>query len=117
MKHRVPLRAVASARSGDKGDTSNVGVWVYDARHYEEVKASLTPERLKREYPDLFRGAIERYELPGLHGLNFVIHEALEGGVNASLNLDSHGKAWSFLILALEVEVTVLNDPAAPQNP
>lgn len=117
MKHRVPLRAVASARSGDKGDTSNVGVWVYDPRHYEEVKAALTPERLKREYPDLFRGAIERYELPGLHGLNFVIHEALEGGVNASLNLDSHGKAWSFLILALEVEVTVLNDPAAPQNP
>jgi hypothetical protein len=111
MKHRVPLRAVASARAGDKGDTSNVAVWVYDPRHYEEVKASLTPERLKAAYPELFRGRIERYELPGLHGLNFVFHNALEGGVNASLNLDSHGKSWSFLVLALEVEVTALNDP------
>jgi hypothetical protein len=50
------------------------------------------------------RGDIERYELPHLHGLNFVMHEALEGGVNSSLNLDSHGKSWSYLILGLELE-------------
>ncbi len=102
---RLPLREVASARAGDKGDISCVSVWVYDPRDYEFVKASLTPERLAAAYPVLFRGRIERHELPGLHGLNFVMHAALEGGVNASLNLDLHGKSFSYLILALDVEV------------
>lgn len=105
-RRTVPLREVASARTGDKGDISCVSVWVYDPRDYEDVKASLTTERLAAAYPALWRGRIERYELPGLHGLNFVMHDALEGGVNASLNLDSHGKSFSFLLLALEVEVS-----------
>jgi hypothetical protein len=106
MKHAVELREVASARTGDKGDISCVSVWVYDPRDYEDVKASLTVERLRTEYPKLWRGAIERYEIPALNGLNFVMHDALEGGVNSSLNLDSHGKSFSFLMLALTVEVT-----------
>ena len=106
MKHTVPLREVASARTGDKGDISCVSVWVYDARDYEDVKASQTVERLAAAYPALWRGPIERYEVPALHGLNFVFHDALEGGVNASLNLDFHGKSFSFLVLALDVAVT-----------
>ncbi len=106
MKRTVPLREVASARTGDKGDISCVSVWVYDERDYEDVKASLSVERLAAAYPGLWRGAIERYEVPALHGLNFVFHDALEGGVNASLNLDFHGKSFSFLMLALDVEVT-----------
>ena len=65
---------------------------------------SVTAERIKRTYPDLIRGAVERYELAHLHGLNFVLHDALEGGVNSSLNLDSHGKSWSFLILRLPLD-------------
>jgi hypothetical protein len=106
MKHAVELREVASARTGDKGDISCVSVWVYDPRDYEDVKASLTVERLRNEYPRLWRGAIERYEVPALNGLNFVMHDALEGGVNSSLNLDFHGKSFSFLMLALTVDVT-----------
>lgn len=106
MKHTVPLREVASARTGDKGDISCVSVWVYDPKDYEDVKASLSVERLAAIYPELWRGPIERYEVPALHGLNFVFHDALEGGVNASLNLDFHGKSFSFLMLALDVEVT-----------
>ncbi len=102
---RLPLRQVASARAGDKGDISCISVWVHDSRDYEAVKASLTPERVAAAYPALFRGRVERYELPGLHGLNFVMHAALEGGVNASLNLDLHGKSFSYLMLALDVEV------------
>jgi hypothetical protein len=101
----VQLREIASARSGDKGDISNVSVWVYDPRHYEDVKTNLTVERLAAAYPALWRGPIERYELPALHGLNFVFHNALEGGVNASLNLDSHGKSFSFLVLAMTIEL------------
>ena len=69
------------------------------------VAAQLTPQRLKAEFGAVLRGDITRYDLPNLHGFNFVMTSALEGGVNASLNLDSHGKSWSYLILALEVEV------------
>ena len=104
--HTVPLRDIASARSGDKGNISNVAVWVYDPRDYEDVRASLTVERLKATHPALWCGAIERHELPGLHGLNFVFHDALEGGVNASLNLDAHGKSFGFLLLALPIAVS-----------
>ena len=103
MTRTVPLRDIASARAGDKGDISNIGVWVYDPAHFEAVRRSLTAARVKAAYPNLFRGQVTRYDLPALHGLNFVIGHGLEGGVNASLNVDAHGKSFSFLILALDV--------------
>ena len=105
MSARVRLREIAHARSGDKGNTSNVCVFVYDSEHYAAVAAQLTGELLKGQFGDLFTGDITRYELPALHGLNFVMQSALEGGVNESLNLDGHGKSWSSLILGLEVEI------------
>ena len=104
-RRRVPLREVAHARAGDKGNISSVAVFAYEPRHYPALKAQLTPERLKAEFGGVLRGAITRYELDGLHGLNFVMRAGLEGGVNSSLNLDAHGKSWSFLLLALEVDV------------
>lgn len=104
-EHSVPLREIAHARAGDKGNISNVSLFVYDPRHYEAVKAQVTPQRLKEEFGGVLRGEIVRYELEGLHGFNFVMSEALEGGVNSSLNLDSHGKSWSFLLLSLQVNV------------
>lgn len=105
MTRRVQLRDIAHARAGDKGNLSNVSVWVYEPRHYGAVKRQLTADRIKQAYPNLIRGKVVRYELDQLHGLNFVMEDALEGGVNSSLNLDAHGKSWSFLLLALEVEV------------
>ena len=66
----------------------------------------VTPERIKRAFPNLIRGEITRYEVPHLHGLNLVMRETLEGGVNASLNLDSHGKSFSYLILGLTLDET-----------
>jgi hypothetical protein len=98
------VRDIAHARAGDKGNTSNVNVWVYDPEDFDLLRQVLTPERLKREFPGLIRGEITRYELPHLHGINLVMREALEGGVNASLNLDSHGKSWSYLILGLALD-------------
>ena len=98
------VRDIAHARAGDKGNTSNVSVWVYDATQYDLLRRSLTVERIKGAFPQLIRGAVERYEIPHLQGLNFVLHDALEGGVNSSLNLDSHGKSWSYLILGLELD-------------
>ena len=98
------VRDIAHARAGDKGNTSNINVWAYDAADFELLKRSLTAERIKREFPHLVRGKVERYVIEHLRGLNFVLHEALEGGVNASLNLDSHGKSWSYLLLGLPLE-------------
>ena len=80
-------------------------MWVYDPGDYLIVKEQLTGARLKAAFPDLIKGTVERYALDHLHGLNFVLGEALEGGVNTSLGLDSHGKSWSFLILGLEIEL------------
>lgn len=105
MIRRVLLHDVAHARAGDKGDISCVSVWVKEPRLYPQLKAQLTAERVKAAFPKLIRGAVERYALDHLHGLNFVLHASLEGGVNTSLNLDSHGKSWSYLLLGLEIEI------------
>jgi hypothetical protein len=105
MSRKVKLHRIAHARAGDKGNTSNVSVWVYDPGDYPLVKAQLTAERVKAAFPALIRGPVRRYELDQLHGLNFVMEDALEGGVNTSLGLDSHGKSWSYLLLGLEIDV------------
>lgn len=102
---RIPLRAIASARAGDKGDALNVSVWALDPDFYAAIRAQLTAERVKDAFPALFLGEVRRYELPALHGLNFVMRRALAGGVNASLNLDAHGKSFSFLVLSLEIDI------------
>jgi len=99
------FRDIAHARAGDKGNRSSINVFVYDERHYEAVAQQLTPQRLKQHFAGLLKGEIKRYDLPQLGGFNFVLDEALEGGVNESLNLDTHGKSWSSLILGLTVEV------------
>jgi hypothetical protein len=101
----VPLAELAHARAGDKGNTSSISVWAFEPGDYPLLKAQLTAARIKAAFPRLIRGEVVRYELDHLHGLNFVLYDALEGGVNTSLGLDSHGKSWSFLILGLGIEV------------
>ena len=96
MTKRISLRDIAHARAGDKGNRSNVGIFVYEEKHYSTLVREITPERLKSEFSNL---------LPKVHGLNVVMDRALEGGVNESLNLDGHGKSWSFLILDLQIDI------------
>lgn len=105
VKRKVRLHEIAHARAGDKGNTSNISVWVYDPGDYPLLKAELTAERIKAAFPKLIQGKVTRYALDHLHGLNFVLEDALEGGVNTSLGLDSHGKSWSFLVLGLEIDM------------
>jgi hypothetical protein len=81
-----------------------VNVWAYDPADFALLKRTLTVERIRREFPALTRGEIRRYVIEHLQGLNFVMQEALEGGVNSSLNLDWHGKSWSYLILGLALD-------------
>ncbi|MGF1649123.1 MAG: hypothetical protein ACFCUN_01580 [Hyphomicrobiaceae bacterium] len=102
---RVRLHDIAHARAGDKGNISSISVWPYDPGDYAALREALTAERVKSGFAGLIRGNVERYELDGLGGLNFVLHDALEGGVNTSLNLDGHGKSWSSLLLSLEIEI------------
>ena len=102
---RVPLYAMAHARSGDKGDGSNVGVLAYDDRGYEILKKWLTPERVRAHFGEIVKGRVDRYDLPNLRGLNFILHDSLGGGGSASLKTDAQGKTHGMALLRMDVEV------------
>jgi len=102
---KVQLVHLAHTRSGDKGDTANVGVIAYDPAHFELLKEALTPEAVKAHYGPLVKGRVERFELPNLHALNFLLHEALGGGGTMSLMTDAQGKVFSTSLLRMEIEV------------
>lgn len=102
---RTPLREIAHARAGDKGDVSNVSVIAYDAADYETLRRHVTAERVREHFQGIVRGEVRRYELPRVKALNFVMQRALAGGVTRSLRMDLHGKALSSLMLTLEIDV------------
>ena len=102
---RVPLVQLAHARSGDKGDSANIGVIAYDVDIYPVLVEQLTAHHVKKQFGEWVRGAVERYELPNLHALNFVLHQALDGGGTVSLRTDAQGKVLSAALLRLEIEV------------
>ena len=108
---RVPLYALAHARSGDKGDGSNVGVLAYDDRGYDILKEWLTPERVKAHFGEIVRGRVDRYDLPNLRGLNFILHDSLGGGGSASLKTDAQGKTHGMALLRMIVDVPDDYDP------
>ena len=102
----VPLSRIAHTRSGDKGDTCNIGVIAYDERHYPALVREVTAERVKKHFGSLVAGEVERYELPNLGALNFLLHRALGGGGTVSLRTDAQGKTFGAALLRLEVELT-----------
>ncbi|MEO1494246.1 MAG: hypothetical protein AAFV19_19010 [Pseudomonadota bacterium] len=107
-RERLPLHAVAHGRAGDKGDTSNVSVIAYRPEAWPYLLEQVTAERVLATFAHLGASGCQRYALPNLHALNFVIQNALQGGVNASLGLDRHGKTLSFLLLGeIDVEVPI----------
>lgn len=101
----IPLYAMAHARSGDKGDGSNVGVLAYDDEGYGILRSWLTAERVKDHFGAIVRGNVERYELPLVRGLNFILHDSLGGGGSASLKTDAQGKTHALALLRIMVEV------------
>ncbi len=103
----VPLVHIAHARSGDKGDTANVGLIVYDPAHYELIREQVTAERVKAHFAGMVEGKVERFELPNLGALNFLLHGALDGGGTISLMNDAQGKAFSTGLLRMEIAVPV----------
>jgi hypothetical protein len=102
---RVRLLELAHARSGDKGDTANVGVIALRPEFYPVLVEQLTPERVKRHFEGICHGEVERFELPNLEAINFLLHNSLGGGGTVSLKTDAQGKTLSTAILRMEVEV------------
>lgn len=102
---RVRLERAAHCRSGDKGNTSNISVIAYAPELYAPIRAQLTVGRFKDFYAGVVSGKVTRYEVDGLHALNFVAEGALGGGVSRSLCMDNYGKSLSSRILAFEIDV------------
>jgi len=97
------LRELAHARTGDKGDTSNISIIAYEPGDYAFLAEHVTAEKVRAHLGDTVRGKVTRYELPGLGALNFVLEQALGGGVTRSLAIDPHGKSLSSSLLELEL--------------
>jgi hypothetical protein len=101
----VPLSRIAHTRSGDKGDTANIGVIAWREQDYPVLVRELTAERVKAFFGDMVRGPVERFELPNLGALNFLLHESLGGGGTVTLRVDAQGKTYGAALLRMEIDV------------
>jgi hypothetical protein len=97
------LGEVCHMRSGDKGDIANISLVPWEPADYDWIGQVMTAERVAEIFGPLVRGTVTRYELPGIHAYNFVMTDALDGGVSRSLNLDVHGKAYGVLMAEAEI--------------
>ena len=100
----MKLRDIAHSRTGDKGNISNISLIAFDEKDYPFLVENITAEKVKAYFSEIVNGKVERYELPKIHALNFVLYEALSGGVTRSLALDIHGKSLSSALLNMEIE-------------
>jgi hypothetical protein len=102
---KVRLMTIAHARSGDKGDASNIGLIAGSPELYEVIRREVTPERVKLHFAEVCRGQVERFEVPNLLALNFILHDSLGGGGTESLKTDAQGKTHAQGLLMMAVEV------------
>jgi len=102
---RIKLLKLAHARSGDKGDTANVGLIALKPEYYPILVKQVTAERVKDHFKGICLGEVERFEVPNLGALNFLLHQSLDGGGTLSLKTDAQGKTYSSALLRMEVDV------------
>ena len=102
---KIPLSRIAHTRSGDKGDTCNIGVIANEDRYYPILVEQVTAGRVRAHFGPLVEGKVERFELPNLGALNFLLHGALGGGGTVSLRTDAQGKTFGAALLSLEIEL------------
>jgi hypothetical protein len=103
-KKKVRLSELALARSGDKGDISDIGLMAFNKKNYEIIKKQVTPRRVKEHFKDWVKGNVEIYEMPNILSLEVVMHQALGGGATKTLRFDQTGKAMGNALLFMEVE-------------
>ncbi len=102
---KLKLIDIAHGRSGDKGDAANIGIIAFDDKGYEIIKKHLTAERVKKHFEGICHGKVERFDLPNLRALNFLLHNTLGGGGTVSLKHDAQGKTLAAALLRMELEV------------
>jgi hypothetical protein len=102
---KIKLLEIAHGRSGDKGDAANVGIIAYNDKGYEIIKKHLTEDRVKKHFEGICLGKVERFELPNLRALNFLLHNTLGGGGTVSLKFDAQGKTLAAALLRMEIEL------------
>jgi hypothetical protein len=102
---KIKLIDIAHGRSGDKGDSANIGIIAYNEKGYDIIQKHLTAEKVKKHFEGICFGKVERFELPNLRALNFVLHNTLGGGGTVSLKLDAQGKTLAAALLRMELEV------------
>ena len=106
MTTRTRLADIAQARSGDKADLANVALFAPSDALYDAFKREVTPQRVKALFGRFVNGRVDRYEVPNVRALNFVLHEALDGGAARSLRSDPLGKSYGSLLLRMEIDLT-----------
>ena len=114
---KVTLSKIAYARSGDKGDTGNVGVVARKQEYYPLLVKYLTVERVKKHFEGIALGRVERFEIPNLWAINFLLHESLGGGGTKSLKNDAQGKTLSSAMLRMELEIPILRKKKTTKTP
>ena len=102
---KIQLKDIAHARSGDKGDTANIGLIALKPEHYPILVKEVTAERVRQHFTGICKGEVERFEVPNLHALNFLLHQSLGGGGTLSLKTDPQGKTLSSALLRMEIEI------------
>ena len=103
---KIELLKLAHSRSGDKGDTANVGVIALKDEFYQLLVREVTAEKVKEHFGAMVKGEVERFELPNLNALNFLLHESLGGGGTLSLMTDAQGKTFSTALLRLNIDIS-----------
>ena len=101
----MKLYEIAHSRTGDKGNISVISLIPFREEDYEMLKKQVTAERVKEHFSEIVKGGVTRYELPNLHAFNFVLEDALGGGVTRTMAVDMHGKTLGFALLEMEVEM------------
>ncbi len=102
---KIQLRKICHGRSGDKGDAANIGLIAYKKEDYEIIKREVTAERVKKFFEGICKGDVDRYEMPNINALNFVLHNTLGGGGTVSLMLDAQGKTLASALLKMEIDI------------
>ena len=102
---KIKLIDIAHGRSGDKGDAANIGIIAYDDKGYEIINKHLTAEKVKKHFSGICKGDVDRYELPNIRALNFMLHNTLGGGGTVSLKHDAQGKTLAAALLRMELDI------------
>ena len=102
---KIKLKNICHGRSGDKGDAANIGIIAYDDKSFDIIRKHLTAERVKNHFKGICKGSVERYELPNIRALNFLLHNTLGGGGTVSLKHDAQGKTLAAALLRMELDI------------